>query len=273
MGPTPSVTQFQQAANANPPGLYLVNYTADEISSCTNLYPNIQAWARNMHQAHVNNLIVMNPVAPLFTDGSGSGQPAVDVWVVLPAGYVSSGRLIAEAESAGSEVWSYNALSQDGYSPKWLIDFDPIGIRLQAGYISQTLTLSGLLYWRVDDWGPNPWSQVNNLGTFAAANYPGEGVLVYPGEPAGLTGVAPSIRLKQLRDGVQDYEYVQMLKRCGHGRFALDTIRAVAPDWVNWTRDPSALAATRQKLGDELQRLSNKSPTIRVDDAKSGARK
>ena len=256
MSAPPSVTDFQQAASANPPGLYLVNYTADEISGCTNLYASIQVWAQNMHQAGINNLIVMDPVSPLFTDGSGSGRPAVDVWVVLPSGYVSSGSLIGEAESVGSEVWSYNTLSQDGYSPKWLIDFDPIGIRLQAGFLSQTLNLTGLLYWRVDDWGASPWSQVNNEGVFGTGNYPGEGVLVYPGAPAGLTGVAPSMRLKQLRDGIQDYQYVQMLKQLGAGDFALQVIKPIAPDWVNWTRDPNALAIARQKLGDELHRLS-----------------
>jgi len=92
-----------------------------------------------MHAAGVRNLVVMTPVSQLFDDGSGNGKPAVDVWVVLPSAYVKSGNMVAQARSAGGEIWAYNALVQDGYSPKWLIDFDPIGMRLQAGFISQSL--------------------------------------------------------------------------------------------------------------------------------------
>jgi len=256
MSPTPSVSQFLQAVSANPAGLYLANYTADEIDSCTNLYPSIQAWARNMHAAGINNLVVMNPVLQLLDDGSGMGKPAVDIWVVLPSGYLEGASVMPLARAAGSQIWSYSTLSQDGYSPKWLIDFDPINLRLQAGFLSETFGLTGLLYWRVDGWNSDPWNLVNNEGVFGTNNYPGEGVLVYPGAPAGVNGVVPSMRLKQLRDGVQDYELVEMLKRLGRGDFALQAIKAVAPDWANWTHDGNALEAVRRQLGDEIHRLT-----------------
>ena len=69
-------------------------------------------------------------------------------------------------------------------------------------------------YWKVDRWNPDPWDDVNNTGAFAPGhNYPGEGMLVYPGPDAGLVGAAPSMRLKWLRDGVDDYDYVQLLRR------------------------------------------------------------
>ena len=107
----------------------------------------------------------------------------------------------------GDSVWSYNTLVQDAYSPKWLIDFDPVNFRIQPGFISQSLNLTGLLYWRVDKWPSDPWNNVNNAGTYSSANYPGEGMLVYPGQQVGVKGVVASMRLKWLRDGVEDYDY------------------------------------------------------------------
>ena len=162
-----------------------------------------------MHQAGIKNLISMSPTPALYNDGSGTGRSAVDIWVLLPVMYNNSKTQVGEVLKKGDSVWSYNTLVQDAYSPKWLIDFDPVNFRIQPGFISQSLNLTGLLYWRVDKWPSDAWNNVNNAGTYSSANYPGEGMLVYPGQPVGVKGVVASMRLKWLRDGVEDYDYVQ----------------------------------------------------------------
>lgn len=44
--------------------------------------------------------------------------------------------------------------------------------------------------------------------------YPnGDGFLLYPGKPAGVDGPVSSIRFEQAREGVEDYEYLQLLSR------------------------------------------------------------
>jgi hypothetical protein len=260
MEPAPSVPSLLAAVRTHNTGLYLFNYTADEVQNCRNLYPAIQQWARNLHEAHIMNLVVMPPTPELYDDGAGRGRSAVDIWVVLPMQYDHAARELAAARAHGDEVWSYNALAQDGYSPKWLIDYDPIGCRLQAGFLSQSLGLTGLLYWRIDRWDGDVWKNVNNQGVFSSANFPGEGLLVYPGGPAGLPGVVPSLRLKQLREGVQDYEYVELLKRLGRGDWALQQVRPIAQDWTHWTRSGGDLEAVRERLGAEIDRLSNSAP-------------
>ncbi len=77
----------------------------------------------------------------------------------------------------------------------------------------------------------------------------------YPGAPAGLKGVAPSMRLKYLRDGVQDYGYLQILKNCGHGGWALEQSRKVAHDWTHWTRSYALLESVRVKVGNQIEAL------------------
>jgi hypothetical protein len=260
MSPAPSAAQFKSLAAAQKPGLMMYNYSADEIGSCSNLYPTIRQWASNMHQAGIKNLVSISPTPALYDDGSGTGRSAVDIWVLLPVMYNNSKGRVGEVLKKGDDVWSYNTLVQDAYSPKWLIDFDPVNFRIQPGFISQSLDLTGMLYWRVDRWPSDAWNNVNNAGTFSSANYPGEGMLVYPGEPVGVKGVVASMRMKWLRDGVEDYDYVQILKGLGKGDLAMQISRSVGPDWTNWTRDPHAIQAAREKLGDTIDQLMSASP-------------
>jgi hypothetical protein len=261
MSPAPSAGQFKSFAASQQPGLMLYNYSADEIGHCSNLYPTIKQWAVNMHQAGVKNLISMSPTPALYDDGSGTGHSAVDIWVLLPVMYNNSKQQVADVLKKGDAVWSYNTLVQDAYSPKWEIDFDPVNFRIQPGFISQSLNLTGMLYWRVDKWPSDPWNDVNNAGTYSSSNYPGEGMLVYPGQQVGVKGVVASMRLKWLRDGVEDYDYVQILKQLGKEDLAMQISRSVGPDWTNWTRDPNAIEAARKKLGETIDRLNSSQPT------------
>jgi uncharacterized protein (TIGR03437 family) len=257
MSAAPSVSDLQATAAQQAPGLTQLIYSADEITNCPSLFPTVKQWANNMHHAGIDNLITMAPNPLLFDDGSGSGRSAVDIWTMLPIGYDQAGSANAQALAKGDSLWSYNALVQDAYSPKWEIDFAPINFRIQPGFISQSLGLTGLLYWKVDGWSSDPWNQVNNTGTYSAGNYPGEGMLVYPGSQIGIDGVAPSMRLKWLRDGIEDYEYVQMLKQAGQAASALQSAASVGASWSTWTKDPNLLLSVRAQLGSELDQLGS----------------
>jgi hypothetical protein len=251
-----SADDYRNEAAKHTQGLPLICYPADEISGATERYAQVKQWAFAMHQAGIKNLITMQPDPALYDDGSGTGRSAVDIWVMLPFQYDQAADRVRDVQAKGDEVWSYNTLVQDNYSPKWHIDFAPINFRIQPGFISQSLHLSGLLYWRIDwaaraDGQPSdPWR--DGYGMF----YPGDGRMTYPGDEVGLTGggVAPSMRLKWLRDGVDDFDYVDLLKKAGCGDAALKVARSVGQDWHTWTRDPATLEAARIRLGNALSR-------------------
>jgi hypothetical protein len=267
MSPAPPVSRFKALASLQQPGVLLYDYSADEVGHCTNLYPTIQQWAHNMHEAGINNLVSISPVPALYSDGSGTGRSAVDIWVLLPLMYNKNKSEVAHVLQKGNSVWSYNTLVQDPYSPKWEIDFDPVNFRIQPGFINQSLNLTGLLYWRIDRWTSDPWTNVNNTGTYSSNNFPGEGMLVYPGQQVGIQGVVGSMRLKWLRDGVDDYEYLQILKSLGKGDLAMEIARSVGPDWTNWTRDGAAIDSARNQLGQAINQIMNE----RAPSAASGA--
>ncbi len=254
----PSVAELKSAKATHQPGLYLYDDSADPESSCTSraFYDAMIHWAQNLHEAGVKNLVTQEPVPQLYDDGLRSGRSAVDIWTMLPLAYNDAQSYtpprVTQVLMKGDKAWSYNDLVQDSYSPKWELDFLPIDYRIQTGFINQSLGLTGLLYWSVDDWSPDPWQDPQGGQN---PDYPGEGVLVYPGGPAGLKGVAPSMRLKYLRDGVEDYEYIELLKNCGQAQFALSEARKVGADWTHWTRDHELLESVRRQLGDKIAAL------------------
>ncbi|MGL5793757.1 MAG: DUF4091 domain-containing protein, partial [Waterburya sp.] len=209
-------------------------------------------------KAGVKHLVVMKPRPDLYDD--------VDIWVVQPRMYVDAKSQIKEVMKEGDEVWFYTG-HQTGYSPQWQIDTPPINFRIPQGFIAQSLGLTGVLYPQIDAWADNdsqlplysddPWYkpsvyQQKKLGR----DFPGEGMLIYPGEEVGVEGVVPSIRLKRIRDGIEDYDYIAMLKELGDEDWALKTSRTVGRDWYNWTKDTKKLEQVRVQLGDRIQELT-----------------
>ena len=118
--------------------------------------------------------------------------------------------------------------------------------------MSQSLGFKGLLYWAADYWSADPWSDVEYRSEGGQA-WPGEGLLVYPGAPAGVAGVVPSIRLKQVRDGVEDYDLLALARAAGLPGLAKEIEAVGGRDWRGWTRDPDALEASRRRIGEALE--------------------
>jgi hypothetical protein len=255
MDPPPSPDQIASELRQYPANLPVYVYPADEIDPCPNLFNTVRSWAVNMRAVdpRIKNLVTVSPVPALY-DVGGMGRSAVDIWTLLPKAYESAGDRIKIVQAKGDEIWSYTALVQDSYSPKWEIDFAPINYRIQPGFISQSLGLTGILYWRVDQWTAAPWQDVTGY-RIDGNTYPGEGMLVYPGREAGASSVVPSMRLKWIREGVEDYEYVAILKRLGRGDWALAHVHRAAADWRIWTQDVKVLESVRRELGDEIEKL------------------
>jgi hypothetical protein len=257
MDSAPTPDRFAVELKNYPSTLPVYVYPADEIDPCLNLFQTVRQWGANMHAAdpRIKNLVTMAPVPALLTDGTASGRSAVDVWVLLPKLYEANLQQIRIAQAKGDEIWSYTALVQDPYSPKWEIDFAPINYRIMPGFLSQSLELTGILYWRVDLWTQSPWQDAYGF-TLEKNYYPGEGMLIYPGTQVGISSAVPSMRLKWIRKGVEDYEYVALLKTMGRGDWAKSRIGRAARDWRNWTEDTAVLESVRRELGDEIERLS-----------------
>jgi hypothetical protein len=254
MNAAPAVEAIQSAMARYPADVETYVYAADEIGRYPQIFPKLKEWSRSVHAAGGKVLVTIAPTTELLDDGSGTGRSAVDIWVLLPKMDRSTHALVQQVLQKGDEVWSYNCLEQDPDSPKWEIDFSPINYRIQPGFLNQSRGMTGVLYWQIDNWKKNPWEDADSFEV-GGYTFPGEGMLIYPAVSDWVDGPVPSMRLKWLRKGVEDYEYIEMLKQAGRGAWALDVVREVASDWNSWTHDPATLESARQKLGEELDRL------------------
>jgi hypothetical protein len=250
MKPAPSASSIRKEGLKHQLDLTLYVYATDEIDNCTNLLQPLQTWAKNIKQAGVQHLAVMAPVPELYN--------LVDIWVVRPELYDAAGSEISDVMKLGKSVWFYTCYTPQDNSPTWQIDFEPINYRIAQGFINQSLGLKGLLYWRVDTWTDDPWNNVDFVDPYAeqSEHYPGEGMLIYPGKQVGLSSAVPSMRLKWIREGVEDYEYIEILKRAGYHDWAMKAVGEVAKDMHNWNQDPAILAAVRLKLGTKIHQVS-----------------
>jgi hypothetical protein len=120
--------------------------------------------------------------------------------------------------------------------------------------------MRGLLYWGgMSYWSgvEDPWTdpktldrRVNGKGPL----YNGEGSIVYPGRAVGYDGIAASLRLKALRDGIEDFDYLALLERMGRRAEAEKLVLPLAASWFAWETDPAAYRAARAKLAELLLR-------------------
>lgn len=254
MLPAPSVEAIKQSSTPYYSSLLKFIYSADEIDKCPNILEPLKQWGNNIHQVDgIKHLVVMKPRPELYG--------YVDIWVVQPKHYAEAKSEVTEVMQLGDQVWFYTGHGAE-YSPQWQIDSPPINFRMPQGWIAQSLGFTGVLYWQVDYWTDNPWQEVPVYvqGKNGKREFPGEGMLIYPGEEVGITGIVPSMRLKWIREGMEDYEYTEILKKLGYQDWAMDIVHQVGKDWQQWTKNPDVLYEARQKLGNKIAQIYNNNP-------------
>ncbi|HZV88358.1 MAG TPA: hypothetical protein VFF95_12470 [Candidatus Binatus sp.] len=248
----PSTGQINAAAANFPAGLPLDFYLADELNGCTGDYSAIKTMGANAHAANrsIKTMMTINATDPNL-------YGAIDHWVLLD----SVQQWPALPFTGGGDLWSYTSCNAGfGNTPEWMVDYPPINERIQAGFLNWTQGATGILYYRSDGWTAGntigSWNNVDTTACGGGLGRPGDGIFLYPPGPIASTESAPGIRLKAIRDGIQDYEYAQILKNLGQVPFLNTVIQPIATNWSNWSHDPSALEGARLQLGQLLHQLA-----------------
>jgi hypothetical protein len=229
-------------------------------------YDRVRAYAQLVHEASPSIKFLCTEQPYPQDDTWGSLDEAVDIWCSLFGFYdESSGR---QALQQGKQLWSYTALCQTappyhpGYAslvgrpvPFWEIDFPAINFRIPL-WMNWHYGISGLLYWSTVYWD-SPERDVWTDPAFRN-RYNGEGFLFYPGVDAGFQGPVASIRLKVLREGMEDYLYFALLASLGGKDFADSEVAKVAPSWWKWSDDPQQLYQVRTALAEKIVELRHR---------------
>jgi len=138
-------------------------------------------------------------------------------------------------------------------------------------WITWKYGMNGILYWDLLYWAQttDPWlNPVTYLSGFLCSRggvLNGEGSLWYPGSRTrrhtgqrDVEGPVSSIRFELLREGIEDYEYLWMLKSLGDGAFAEEAARSMVVDVRAFSRNVEDLFALREKMARRIEQLAKK---------------
>jgi hypothetical protein len=132
-------------------------------------------------------------------------------------------------------------------------------------WITARYNMDGILYWACNFWSetPDPWlDAVTFISGFVCSDgyvlngegslfYPGDHLKRYTGQP-NVNGPVSSIRFELLREGIEDYEYLWMLKDAGDKDFADAQVRNLVIDVSSFSRNREELYITRKAMARRL---------------------
>lgn len=238
------------------PGVLFYTYLKDEPNK-EEEYHYVQKWGRAVCSAKSALKVLVVEQTWTQDEKWGDLYGCIDIW--CPLFSLFRPESAAKRQALGETLWTYTALCQREPTPWWHIDYPLLHYRVPA-WIAWRYRIRGLLYWggmsfwrQVDD----PWTDPKTLDRRKDGKGPmwnGEGTLVYPGRAVGYDGIASSLRLKALRDAIEDYEYLAICERRGLAAEAEKIILPLAGSWFQWEKDPAAYEAARAKLAELILR-------------------
>ncbi|MGD7787022.1 DUF4091 domain-containing protein [Propionibacteriaceae bacterium Y1700] len=162
--------------------------------------------------------------------GLDSGlAPKIDWWVKETPWH--SQEVIDRRRQLGGESWWYLHAGVANPHANVFIGYDPGDLRTLLGPLSHRADVDGFLYYRVDRWyghGIVDDAPLSSWDPLTWNDLAGDGSLFYPGS----TGPIPSIRLANLRDGMEDYNLIDALADAAAAPGADPALVAKAEDLV-----------------------------------------
>jgi MYXO-CTERM domain-containing protein len=259
---TPVVQSWSNHFKAN--GWYpaIFNYVCDEpplTCAWTDIPPRIAA-----SRAGDPSLTTLVTTQPYTAAANGIATGSIDRYVaVINFMEDRPGTALAGSQRANwpANIWLYqgcmsfgcsgvspgvDATAQSGW-PSYAIDTDATRNRALE-WMSYTFNSTGELYYEMTQayFSGDPWVSQQAFG----GN--GDGTLFYPGTVAKIGGQTEipveSLRLKGIRDGMEDYELLHLADSLGYGAQAKQIALGVYPHAYQGYTTPAALDTARAQL-------------------------
>ena len=236
---------------------------------------------------------IIHRSAPKITRFITEHQPGPDIMDVTEISCTVIGQLkpdiIKDLVARGREFWSYVCCCPKAPYLSLFIDHDDINMRMWL-WLSYKFDMKGILVWSANYWNSqtaspegflqNPWEDPMSYTVGYGLPFGkqsgwgnGDGRFFYPPnrDPNDHTrkfmeGPVPCLRLENIRDGIEDFEYLVLLEKLAssseakYQKYRKEAQKLLAlPDGlvegpVNYDKDPLALLQYRNRIGQLLDK-------------------
>ncbi|MBN1819008.1 MAG: DUF4091 domain-containing protein [Sedimentisphaerales bacterium] len=231
----------------------------------------------------LRRMLTEEPIEELF----GS----VDIWCPILDNYNPD--ICQARQNEGETIWWYVCTGPKAPYPGLFIDHNAIDLRIWL-WMTWKWNVQGILVWESNYWTSNaafpppaiqnPWD--DPMGYVSGYSYQagfvgywgnGDGRFLYPpnrniekDRQKYLTGPVSSIRWEMLREGLEDFEYFQLLSEAidkakkegadaetvAQAERLLSIPAAIIVDKSQFTQDPQTLYAHRKRLAEAIEKLN-----------------
>ncbi len=227
----------------------------------------------------LSSIDILTPVVN-YLDGKSAGDMGGwdDQYSGLQISKYDSFLASSSASGPRKELWMYQSCMSHGCGgtsdyfsgwPSYMIDTASIRSRAME-WLSFAWGVTGELYWETtwaygngDPWA-DQWQFSGN----------GDGNILYPGTPDKIGGQThipvASLRLKMLREGMEDFEYLKLLSDAGDPALAHQLATTLFPN--AWTEPSIAdLLAARDRIANRIVELTGGSKSGSSSTSSSGS--
>lgn len=152
---------------------------------------------------------------------------------------------LKELKEQGNKLWWYICCSPEYPYANFYTSYNGVDVRmvLWQQYMND---VDGLLYWQVNNW----------IGVNKKRTNSGDGMIMYWGNLFGQLGPVTSTRMEDIRDGIEDFQYLTQLERLSSREEAMKYVSRVTTNMMVFTEDYRDICDTRTELGFALEDLS-----------------
>ncbi len=156
---------------------------------------------------------------------------------------------MAEEVAGGDDLWVYFCWEPSEPYVNWLLTGDGTEPLVSVWQCRNT-KCTGILYWEVSYWSENLKT------TPAGVDVWGDGVLLHSGAEYGIYEPVSSLRLENIRNGIQDYQMLSMVEEMAGAEAADELTSLVSVNVLAYTTDDAHLHAARVLLGETVESLT-----------------
>jgi hypothetical protein len=177
-------------------------------------------------------------------------QRDCDLWVPQLGRFDQQMELLRKRIESGHEVWFYTCLFPRGKYMNRLMDFPLIKTRL-LHWLNFRYNFTGFLHWGGNYWTPEPILDTQPVIDDNQELLPAGDAFIYYPDPANKS-ILSSIRMETMREGIEDYELLRVLKAKSPAQAERLAAAAVSSP-TDYVRDAVAFRKIERSL---LQALS-----------------